>query len=137
MKSVSLKNQLDLFPQAIPVSEFKELHGIDLDEAQKRLKNLERKVFIWGDTRKEDLEYFHQGIKSWLVNDRYYDGEWLSPRDLAWRLNWYANNRGKTIKYLYFNERRQKLYIDRDFWKWFILKIDLISWNLLKYEAVP
>lgn len=131
------KNQLSLFPGALPVTEFRQRYGIELDEAQDRLKKLERKVFKWDDTRKEDLEYFHQGIKSWLVNDWYYDGEWMELRDLAWRLNWYANGRGKTIKYLYFNERREKLHLDRDFWKWFQLKTDLITWNLQKYEAVP
>lgn len=86
---------------------------------------------------KEDLEYIHQAIICWLESGRYFDDEFFqSHREFAYRVIWYVNNEGKTTKYLYFNERNQKIYVDRDFYEWFQLKTNLVEFNLDRYKEV-
>lgn len=53
--------------------------------------------------------------------------EWIQERgesagksftDLLWHITWLRNDKGKTAKYLYFNDHTQKLYLDRNFRDW-------------------
>jgi len=49
---------------------------------------------------------------------------------------WYLNDGGKTTKYLYFNERTQRLYVDVKFMAWIRLKAKLVEFNIDRYRKV-
>ena len=93
--------------------ELPEQQACTIPDVSKRLRALERRVFTF-DSSKADMAYFKQRISDWLKEDTYT----MSLTQLCWDMTWQRNDEGRTIKYLYFNERVQKCYLDRDFFEW-------------------
>lgn len=84
------------------------------NEDTKHMKNLERRVFIYGKESQADKIYFKNRIMNWCKEPEYT----ISLSDLCWQITWERNDEGKTIKYLYFNESSQKLSLDKYFFEW-------------------
>lgn len=120
----------------MPETEYQVRYGVTKEEAEAELQKIQRKVFIY-DTTQDDIEHMHQSILSWLENNRKFDDEYLHDhKEFTFRVLWYLNNRGKTTKYLFFNERKQRLFLDRDFYEWFKIKTNLVEFNLERYKEV-
>lgn len=93
--------------------ELPEQQACTIPDVSKRLRALERRVFTF-DSSKADLAYFKQRITDWCKEPEYT----ISLTKLCWEMTWERNNEGRTCKYLYFNERSQRLYLDNDFFEW-------------------
>lgn len=85
------------------------------------IKQLTKKIFVY-DTSSMDEIAFKNEIVNYLKNQAY-----PSVKKMAEQIVYKRNENGKYIKYLYFNERTQKVYLDRDVMKWFILMTKAIS----------
>ena len=96
-----------------------------------RLKQLERRVFTFASSE-ADRKYFLIEFYKWLKNECYFEGEWKSFTQLLWKLTWVRNDNGKHIKYLFFNEYVQKLYLDRDFYEWAKLALNEVEATMEK-----
>lgn len=90
----------------------------------RRLILLKRKVFVF-PTSKADQEFFEVRILAYLMG---LDKESLSKS--CWDMVWVRNNFGESSKYLYFNERTQKLYLDINFFEWAKLTCQLMNEEL-------
>ena len=96
------------------------------------LKKARQKAFKWKDCADVDERLIRHEIAVWLKAD------WATRPNFAPMLRsaiWKANNKGRTIKYLHFNERNQSLRIDNDFWKWAELVTEQIESQLEKLAA--
>lgn len=83
-----------------------------MTESQLKLQKLHRKVFVF-DTSDADEKIFKITIQNWFIqNSR------QSFTQMLWEIIWIRNDKGKFSKYLFFNERSQKLFLDRDFLEW-------------------
>jgi hypothetical protein len=95
----------------------------------RRLALFKRRVFIF-DTSRADEKYFRTRIQNYLMGR---DKGSLSKT--CWDMIWIRNNEGITSKYLYFNERAQKLYLDHDFFEWAKLTCQLMNEQFKLIEA--
>ena len=78
------------------------------------MKQFERRVFIF-DSSLADEKYFRAAIARWLANQ---GSDRIEFREFLWDLTFERSESGYTIKYLHFNERTQKLYLDWFFVQW-------------------
>lgn len=75
-------------------------------------KRLEKKVFTY-DSSKADNRYFRVQLMEYIKSGKAQEfTEFLS------QCIWVRNAEGTTSKYLYFNEKSQRVYIDRLFLEW-------------------
>jgi hypothetical protein len=92
----------------------------ELAEPQKPKANVDeietarKKAFKWEDCAKADEKKIRQHIGQWLKEDVCNPNFAQMLRDIIWEVN----GGGQTIKYMHFNEHKQYLRIDNDFWKW-------------------
>lgn len=95
------------------------------------LIKLEKKVFIF-DTSEGDKRFFKNEILRYVNGE----GNGKSFSQFMWHAIWVRNEKGKTCKYLDFNERTQKLYLDKYFYEWMTTMIKLIEHtnNLIQNE---
>lgn len=103
--------------------------GIDA-ETERKLKRLRRRVFTFSSSS-ADEKIFTQKILDYLQDKTEFD----SLHKLLWHWTWVRNDEGKFSKYLYFNERIQKLYLDRDFYAWAKLICQMLNEELAKQEV--
>ncbi len=75
-------------------------------------KKLEKLVFTY-DSSKADNRYFRMQLMEYINT-----GQKQDFRQYLWDHLYIRNGNGQTSKYLHFNERNQKLYIDRLFLEW-------------------
>jgi hypothetical protein len=94
---------------------------------RRRIKKLVKHVFVFESSR-ADKKYFEERIFHYLNGKS--DFESLSKE--TWDMVYQRNDEGKTSRYLYFNERMQRLYLDREFWDWVKLTCKLMSSELTK-----
>lgn len=107
-----------------------------IQERDKEIKRLERKVFIFWESKDADKKYFIDRITQFICTENdIEENEWGDWSKYLWTSIWINNDSGKTAKYLYFNERTQKLFIDRDFRKWADLMFDKINEEMAELEA--
>lgn len=85
-----------------------------IPDVSKRLRALEKRVFLWGAESEADKKHFKQRITDWCKEPEYT----ISLTKLCWEMTWERNDEGRTCKYLYFNERSQRIYLDNDFFEW-------------------
>lgn len=96
------------------------------------IERARKRAFIFKDEAKIAETYFRKKIHHWLVDDAAQE----SFSQMLWNAIYEFNGNGKTIKYLYFNERTQRLRIDNDFWAWAKLAIREIEMNIEKINQV-
>lgn len=94
---------------------------------EKTLARLERKVFLWSDCKERDRHSLKMAIQKFVRADPGY-----GFFKMLWDAVHEVNDGGKTIKYLYFNERAQRMYLDRDFVEWAKAISELTSIELEK-----
>jgi len=85
------------------------------------IKALHKKVFCY-DRSAADERFFRQRIVDYLQGK----GEETLTKTM-WHAIWERNGGGKTLYYCYFNERIQKVYIDRHFMQWASLMCEILS----------
>lgn len=88
---------------------------------------LRKRVFCY-DTSEADERFFKLKIAEWLQGTGYQGMRWYA---FLMQIIWERNGGGKTVKYMYFNEFQQRLYVDKEFDKW-ALSIRDIQKKLLK-----
>lgn len=110
--------QIKLFND-IPVSVVNSINQIP-----DRIAALRKQVFCF-DSSQADERYFRQRIVSYLNGK-----DEFTLTKTIWNACWEVNGKGKTSKYLYFNERAQRLYLDRLFWEWAKLMCQLLAEQL-------
>lgn len=91
------------------------------------MKQLENRVFTF-ESSPADEKYFRTALARW-VKARGDERDWTQ---FLWDLTFERNDQGKTIKYLFFNERSQKLYLERLFVEWANRALDEIEATLEK-----
>lgn len=101
----------------------------DRSQLLKKISEHRKKIFIY-DSSSADEMYFKTRIINYL-NDK--DEPTLTK--VCWDMTWIRNNEGKFSKYLYFNERHQRLYLDYDFWEWAKATCQLLNIVLTKLAA--
>jgi|AntRauTorckE6833_2_1112554.scaffolds.fasta_scaffold59670_2 hypothetical protein len=130
------KPQLELFKHAVSENEFQSIYGASKEEMEKKLQKLEKQVFIY-EMPAADIDFIYESLVSWMQSGGIYDDEYFeSLKKFAFRMLWYLNDGGKTTKYLYFNERTQRLYVDVKFMAWIRLKAKLVEFNIDRYRKV-
>lgn len=100
-----------------------------MTEAQIKLQNLHRKVFIF-DTSDADEKAFRITIQNWLMHDSS-----QSFTQMLWEIIWIRNDKGKFSKYLFFNEHSQKLFLDRHFLEWAKLTLNEMEQAMKKIST--
>lgn len=103
-----------------------------LTETEKKWSDsrLEKKVFIF-DSAEAHKKFFKNKIIEYLNSDQSKTySQWM------WEAIWEYNDKGKYSMYLYFNERIQKLYIDKYFYEWMVRMIDKIDEQLDKVKEL-
>lgn len=85
-------------------------------------KQLEGKVFVY-DSSAADRRYFINELTRWVRRD----GGISSLTQCCWHMTWVRNNEGRTSKYLFFNERTQRLFLDRHFFEWVTIVVKQIE----------
>lgn len=101
-------------------------HKYEMSEDDEIMLNrLRRKVFIYAKSDEDEL-YFRQRIASFLQDKEGYK----TFTEVCWNMVWIRNNEGTMSNYLYFNDRSQKLFLDRTFFEWVKLVCRLINEEL-------
>lgn len=77
------------------------------------ISQLQKRVFVW-DTGPEDERYFRNCLYELAIGKRSLDRSFV---DFLWNI-YYERSKGFECKYLYFNERAQRLYVDWGFQAW-------------------
>lgn len=91
-----------------------------------RLLSLHKKVFVFDSSSADEL-IFRKAILEYLLGKRE-----DSLTQTMWFEVWERNEQGKYGKYTYFNERIQKVYLDRDFFEWCKIICQLMNEELAK-----
>lgn len=94
---------------------------------QREAVRLKRRVFCHASS-KGDERFFRSEIHAWLVTPPNKKSTW---NQLLFTLVHKRNNDGRTLKYCYFNDRLQRVFLDRHFEKWALMARDEIC-NTLK-----
>jgi hypothetical protein len=92
------------------------------DEA--RRKKLTTLIFAFPGAL-ADLRYFKNQIYKFILGDRS-----KTFTQTCWDMVYERNDQGRTCKYLHFNERSQRLYLDKAFFEWAKLTIDKMEEEL-------
>lgn len=99
-------------------------------DVSRRLLSLHKKVFVF-DSSKSDELMFRKAILDYLLGKRE-----DSLTQTMWLEVWERNEQGKFGKYTYFNERIQKVYLDRDFFEWCKITCQLMNEELAKLDGL-
>lgn len=102
-----------------------------MTESQIKIKNLHRKIFVF-DTSDADEKAFRITIQNWLMHESSQPFE-----QMLREIIWLRNDKGKTIKYMFFHERHQKIYMDRNFMEWAKLTLNEMELALGKKISTP
>lgn len=86
---------------------------MEMEISEQDIAKLERKVFLWPDCKERDRHSLKMAIQHFVMNDPGY-----GFYKMLWAAVHEVNDGGKTMKYLYFNERIQRFYLDRHFEEW-------------------
>ena len=91
-----------------------------------RLLSLQKKIFVFDSSPADEL-MFRKAILEYLLGKRE-----DSLTKTMWLEVWERNEQGKFGKYTYFNERIQKVYLDKDFFEWCKITCQLMNEELAK-----
>ena len=69
-------------------------------------------IFPYGNDR--DEKAIKEAMWKWLNDEE----DYRSFSKMLYDTCWEVNNGGKGIKYLHFSERKQRVYLDRNFFAW-------------------
>lgn len=83
-----------------------------LEPTQIPLEKLKRLVFKY-ESSKADEKFFRQEICKYLMGTDHF--EFI---EVCWHMVWVRNRDGRDYKYIHFNERNQRLYLDKYFYEW-------------------
>ena len=111
-------------PKAITTTEAKRRQAIEWNKLQAR-------VFRF-DSSKADERFFKQGIHEWLVTPWDKKPTW---NQLLFNMVHKRNNDGRTLKYCYFHDHQQRVFLSRDFETWATRTRDAIKSVLQQYYA--
>ena len=104
-----------------------ELSNVSVDMViTKHISKLRKKVFVF-ESSAADEKKFKQRIVNYIL---VMGAETLTQ--VLWNEAFIINNNGKHTKYLYFNNRFQKLYLDKQFYLWAKLTCQIINESLMK-----
>lgn len=79
------------------------------------MKQLENRVFIF-ESSPADEKYFRTALARRIAARS--DEDYVEFRQFLWDITFERNDGGATIKYLHFNERSQRVYLDWYFVEW-------------------
>lgn len=120
MSGKTIESQLSIPFDPMPICMVSELS----EDRLNKLARLERIVFDDDDSGAHKT-YFKYHLFNYIKNEDY------TPFiKYLWNIIW-ERDQGKTLHYLYFNERSQKIYVDRVFIKWAheITEIMELQWD--------
>lgn len=112
----------------------KAISTTQIEIEKKRRRN---RVFKYASS-KADERFFKQGIIEWLSEEGKPWAERKFNRTFQQHLFSMVhkrNNDGRTLKYCYFNDRHQRVFLDRDFEKWAVETRDEIKKVLHKINT--
>ena len=107
LKNRNRKKIVNSNHRQIPVFNVTENQAIQIADQEKRIASIEKRIFIY-DTSIKDRRYFLQQIAAWLNQKPTI----RNLTELSYQMIHAANDNGRTTKYMYFNEKSQRLYID-------------------------
>lgn len=94
-----------------------------------KLVKLKKRVFTFAGAEADELAFKNRIVE-------YLNGKAESTlTDTMRNIVWERNSCGKTTKYLYFNERIQRLYLDRNFFEWCKIVCNQLSEELNNVDA--
>lgn len=125
MNEVQLELELEVDGKALPPAQVPQSTPL-------RLAKLRKAVFAFSSSE-ADEKYFKQAIVKYLTDDTIHE----SLRRYMWLQVWERNEQGKYGKYTYFNERSQKVHLDRTFFKWVELICNILNVELAKLDNIP
>lgn len=99
-------------------------------DVSSRLLSLHKKVFVY-DSSEADEKFFRQRIVDYL-NDKAED----TLTKTMWYAVWERNDGGKTLMYCDFNECRQRVYFDKNFWEWAKLMCQKLNEELAMLDGL-
>jgi hypothetical protein len=86
------------------------------------IKKLHNSVFTF-QSSDADEKYFRAELFKWIKNE----DDTRSLEKILYHISWIRNDEGKTVKYMYFNERSQKVFLDHNFLLWAKCVVSLIK----------
>ena len=99
-------------------------------DVSSRLLSLHKKVFVY-DSSEADEKFFRQRIVDYL-NGKAED----TLTKTMWYAVWERNDGGKTLMYCDFNEYRQRVYFDKNFWEWAKLMCQKLNEELAMLDGL-
>lgn len=127
LKNRNRKKIVNSNHRQIPVFNVTENQAIQIADQEKRIASIEKRIFIY-DTSIKDRRYFLQQIAAWLNQKPTI----RNLTELSYQMIHAANDNGRTTKYMYFNEKSQRLYIDNTVFEW----IKLVTSEIRKKTSV-
>lgn len=95
-----------------------------------RLSKLEKKVFVF-DSSEADKKAFKQRIVDYLESKA---DDTLTKT--IWNIVWERNDEGRYLKYCDFNEYRQRVYLDKNFFEWAKLMCQILNEELARLDEL-
>lgn len=100
------------------------------ESSSKRLSVLHKKVFVY-DSSEADEKFFRNKIVEYIKGKA---EDTLT--ETMWNSVWERNDGGKTLMYCHFNEYRQRVYLEKNFWEWAKIMCQKLSEELSILEGI-
>lgn len=123
MNEVQLELELEVDGKALPPAQVPQSTPL-------RLAKLRKAIFTFSSSE-ADEKYFKSAIVKYLTDDTIQESFHQYMRLQVWE----RNEQGKTGKYTFFNERSQRVHLDRVFFKWAQLICNILNVELAKLES--
>lgn len=94
-------------------------------------QRLQKKVFKY-EGSKADERFFRQQIQDWLLKPQAEKPTWTQ---MLFNMVWKRNNDGRTLKYCYFNDYQQRVFLSRNFETWANTMKEKIKTILVQHYA--
>ena len=94
-------------------------------------QRLQKKVFKY-EGSKADERFFRQQIQDWLLKPQAEKPTWTQ---MLFNMVWKRNNDGRTLKYCYFNDHQQRVFLSRNFETWAETMKEKIKTILVQHYA--
>lgn len=91
------------------------------------ITSLEKKVFVYPSSEADKLYFKRQIIEFTGIYPKH-----KTFTEFLYKIVHDVNDGGRTTKYMYFNDRQQRVFLDRTFYDWAVKYISLVEKELEK-----
>lgn len=91
------------------------------------ITSLEKKVFVYPSSEADKLYFKRQIIEFTGIYPKH-----KTFTEFLYKIVWDRNDEGRTTKYMYHNDRQQRVFLDRTFYDWAVKYISLVEKELEK-----